>query len=180
MILLDAQTIFTQALGFSSRISLAHLSIAIVLCVVTSIGLALSSIARHRMLLAQAGVGITALAGWLMIGLDGPPFSADILIALALAGIGLGMTLPNLPSISSHRVSAGSQGLANAVNQSSRHLGSAIAAAVSQQVGDPVQSLGLILTSCCVASALLLLLSLRGGEDGQARAAGPTQAPEIA
>lgn len=158
LVVLNTPAIFSDSLGFSAGAALAHVSFAIVLCVIASIGLAFLRLGVHKKKLALIGMALTALSGYLIAHSQARAFAPSLLFEIALAGIGLGLTLPNLPYLASQLVSAEVQGLTNAINQSIRHLGSVVAVSLSLAINNPAVALGPALGLSCLAAAACLLV----------------------
>lgn len=156
-ILLNVQQTFIEKYQLSHTQAAIHLTIAIAFCVVTSFGLAFSPIGKKRKYLTIIGSALTAIVGWLFIVANGVAFSASLIMPLLLAGLGLGMALPNFSSLTIHTVPSYLKGIANAINQSARLLGSALGIAVSQYMQNPESILGIGLTTCCLLSIFFLL-----------------------
>jgi len=156
-ILLNVQQLFIHTFQFSHTQAALHLTLAIAFCVITSFGLAFSRIGKKRKYLTVTGAILTACVGWLFILSEGNAFSIALIIPLLLAGLGLGMALPNFSSLSIHAVPINLKGVANAINQSARLLGSALGIAISQYVQNPESVLGITLTACCLLSIAFLM-----------------------
>lgn len=161
LIIMNVQQTLMHQLALSHERASLLLCLAILVCVATSLALAFSRLGRQATRLTMAGCALCATAGWCLLALDGATAGTGLLASLVLAGVGLGMALPNFPSISIHRVPDGLRGVAQAVNQSSRHLGSALGIAAAQMAASPRSCLGPGLTLCCLASAVLLALASR-------------------
>lgn len=159
LIVMNVQQTLMERLALSHGQASLWLCLAIMVCVATSLGLAFSRLGHQAARLTMAGCALCALSGWCLLALDSTATGLGLLATLALAGVGLGMALPNFPSISIHAVPERMRGVAQAVNQSSRHLGSALGIAVAPLASSPQWSLGTGLTLCCLASAVLLAMA---------------------
>lgn len=155
-ILLNVQHLFIHTFQFSHTQAALHLTLAIAFCVITSFGLAFSRIGKKRKHLTIVGAVLTASVGWIFISLEGSAFSIVLIVPLLLAGLGLGMSLPNFSSLSIHAVPIHLKGIANALNQSARLLGSALGIGISQYLQNAESVLGIGLTTCCLLSIFFL------------------------
>ncbi len=155
-ILLNVQQLFIHTFQLSHTQAAWYLTLAIAFCVITSFGLAFSHIGKKRKHLTIVGAVLTASVGWIFISLEGSAFSIVLIVPLLLAGLGLGMSLPNFSSLSIHAVPIHLKGIANALNQSARLLGSALGISISQYLQNAESVLGIGLTTCCLLSIFFL------------------------
>jgi MFS family permease len=157
LILTNVQQMMIHELDMTHQQAALYLAGAIMCCVITSFALAFSAVGQKRKLLVTVGYGLCAVAGCMFSLLNKQFLQAMLLVPIALFGMGLGMVLPNLPSLSIHSLSPALSGMANAINQSIRHLGSALGIASVPLILNPHDALGFVLATCCLISALFLL-----------------------